>query len=92
MNERLIAQDAYARRQYMLKNMSSGRRWTATLAFALGHALRGVYPVRDPRLRRVRRTSATRAIRLVLGLGAPPFGPSTPSISADGLSRGTLRT
>lgn len=92
INERLIAQDAYARRQYMLKNMSPVRRWTATLAFALGHVLRGVYPVRDPSLRRVRRTSATRAIRLVLGWGAPPFGPSSTSASADVLPTATLRT
>jgi N-acetylglucosaminyl-diphospho-decaprenol L-rhamnosyltransferase len=84
INERLIAQDAYARRQYMLKNMSPGRRRTAALAFALGHALRAAYPVRDPSLRRVRRTSATRAIRLVLGRGAPPFGPNSTSVSADG--------
>lgn len=78
-NERLIAQDAHARRQYMLKNMTPTHRWAATLAFTLGHALRGAYPVRDPKLRRFRRASAIRAIRLAFGRGAPPFDPGPTS-------------
>lgn len=76
IDERLIAQDAYARRQYMLKNMSPWRRRSATLAFALGHTLRVAYALPDPELRSFRRTSASRAIRVVLGRGGPPFGPS----------------
>src|SRR5262249_29334217 len=41
-NPRLVAQDAYARRQYLEKHFSQPRRSAALSAFALGHMVRAV--------------------------------------------------
>ena len=78
-DERLSAQMAFARRQYMTKHFSTAHRTAATLALGLGYALRSVRPGRDPEARR-RRASARSALGTLLGLAPPPFGdPSTGS-------------
>jgi GT2 family glycosyltransferase len=85
-DERLNAQMAFARRQYMMKHFSRPHRIAATTAIGLGYALRAVKPSRAPDARR-RRASARTALATLVGLAPPPFGdPST------GAFRGTAET
>lgn len=72
-NERLVAQDAYARRQYMQKNMGAVQGRLALMAFALGHVLRAGYATRDRTLRRKRRACARGALLTLLARVPPPF-------------------
>jgi GT2 family glycosyltransferase len=74
-NPRLVAQEAYAYRQYMQKHFSAPRRAVGIFALALGHALRGLAGSRDPELRRDRRKASRVALRTLLGLAPAPFGP-----------------
>lgn len=72
-NPRLLAQEAYARRQYMFKHDGPVRRRLATAALALSYARRTVDSVsRGPEVRS-RRVAARSSLRTLLG-GAPPFG------------------
>jgi N-acetylglucosaminyl-diphospho-decaprenol L-rhamnosyltransferase len=65
---RLVAQDAYARRQYIDKHFSGGRRTVGLLALGLGHAVRAVAASGDDR-----RTASRAALRTLAGRSAPPF-------------------
>ncbi len=72
-NELLVAQDAYARAQYLLKNMGPVQRRLALLALVLNHLLRAGWVCRGQDLRRSRRACARRAISTLLGGVPPPF-------------------
>jgi GT2 family glycosyltransferase len=72
---RFVAQDAYARRQYMEKNFGAVQRSLGLAAFALGHALRALLGGRDRAQRRAQRASSRLALRTLAGLAPPPFGP-----------------
>jgi GT2 family glycosyltransferase len=74
-NARLVAQEAFAYRQYMGKHFSAPQRLLGTFALALGHALRSVLGGRDAALRGDRRRASRVALRTLLGLAPPPFGP-----------------
>ena len=78
-DEKLNAQMAFARRQYMTKHFSRPHRIAATTAIGLGYALRSVKPGRAQDARR-RRASARTALATLVGLAPPPFG--DPSMSA----------
>jgi GT2 family glycosyltransferase len=78
LNERLMAQDAYSRRQYLFKNASKLERRVALLAYAFGHLLRSGYLASDRKVRKSRRACARRAVRTVFGLAPPPFGQPVP--------------
>ncbi len=88
-NERLNAQMAFARRQYMRKHFSPPHRLAATAAVGLGFALRALKPGRDVEVRR-RRASARAALLTLVGLAPPPFtrpttGPAhEPAAAAEG--------
>lgn len=73
-NARLVAQDAYARRQYIGKHFSRPRAAAAIAAFALGHVARAVYGAPGREERRARRAASLRALRTLFGLEPPPFG------------------
>ena len=73
-NERLSAQDAYARRQYVLKNMPPVRGRLALAAYSLGHILRSGYMTSAPDLRNARRRCARRSLSTLYGVVPPPFG------------------
>ena len=73
-NERLSAQDAYARRQYVLKNMPPVRGRLALAAYSLGHILRSGYVTSAPDVRSARRRCARRSLGTLYGLVPPPFG------------------
>lgn len=66
---RLVAQDAYSRRQYLEKHLLPVHREVAIAALALGYAVRAVAPGSDRR----RRDAARRAVRTLLGRTPPPF-------------------
>jgi N-acetylglucosaminyl-diphospho-decaprenol L-rhamnosyltransferase len=74
-NSRLVAQEAYARRQYIHKHFSPLHRVLAIASIALGHALRGALGGHDTRMRAERRAASRLALRTLIGLEPPPFGP-----------------
>jgi GT2 family glycosyltransferase len=67
-NERLDAQAAFAKRQYVEKHFSRGQRAVAIGALAFGYGLRAVL-TRDAR----RRSSSRAALATVLDRRSPPF-------------------
>ena len=76
---RFVAQDAYARRQYMEKHFGAAHRALGLSAFALGHLVRAVLGSRE------RRAASRTALRTLAGLAPPPFGepPLHPVAAAD---------
>ena len=64
---RMVAQDAYARRQYAERNFSPARRVPYLAAVAARHVIRGTGRPS------ARRDGARLALRTLLGLTAPPF-------------------
>lgn len=72
---RLVAQEAYAQRQYTFKNVTGINRYLLLSALVLGHARRSAIAniTRDPTLRRVRRAGSWAALLALLGLTPPPF-------------------
>jgi GT2 family glycosyltransferase len=81
-NPRLVAQDAYARRQYAAKHFSGIRRAAVLAAFALGHMIRTAYSPGTREERRARRRASVEALRTLAGLKAPPFGePPTQAVA-----------
>ena len=74
---RMVAQDAYARRQYARKHFRRGHREAYLAAVATGHLLRAAVP--DPGERTPRRAAARLALRTLAGRAAPPFGPPPPT-------------
>lgn len=84
LNERLVAQDAYSRQQFLEKNLSPGRRRLALLGYAIGYVLRSGYLTTDPELRELRRACALRALRTLRGRVPPPFEGVTSSSAANG--------
>jgi GT2 family glycosyltransferase len=83
-DSRLVAQEAFAYRQYVYKHLGLPRRLLCVGALAIGHALRGVIGSRDPGSRADRRRSSRLALRTVLGLAPPPFGlPARHAVAAE---------
>ena len=74
VNERLVAQEAYARRQYLFKHQGPIRRWSSTAALALFHTRRAVHSPGQGEEAIARRSAARAALRTLLGLAPPPFG------------------
>jgi GT2 family glycosyltransferase len=73
--ERFIAQEAYARRQYMSKHFRPVRRTAALGAYALGYALRGAFGGRRRGLAAEQRRASRAALAVLLRNGPPPFAP-----------------
>jgi GT2 family glycosyltransferase len=75
---RMVAQDAYARRQYARKHMPPATRAAYLGAIALRHAIRAVGPRRHPDAAQ-RQAAARAALATMVGRLGPPFGapPST---------------
>lgn len=70
-NERLTAQEAYSRRQYLFKHHGPAYRWLTTLGLALQYVRPALSPGgQDPD----RRIAARAGLRTLLGLAPPPFG------------------
>lgn len=76
-NSKLEAQAAYSRRLFARKNLPPVHRAAYLSALALRHALRAVYVGRD-KDSRLRRQAARRALRTLVGIEPPPFGPPPP--------------
>lgn len=75
VNPKMEAQAAYARRQFAGKNFGAVHRLAYLSALGLRHALRAAYISRDRDLARQRREASRRALRTLVGLDPPPFGP-----------------
>jgi GT2 family glycosyltransferase len=73
-NERLVAQEAYARRQYMYKHMGMVQRSLCTAALALCYARRAFDSLARDDDARSRRAAARTALRTLMGMAPPPFG------------------
>ena len=75
VNLKMEAQAAYARRQFARKNFGAVHRLAYLSALGLRHAVRAAYVSRDRDLARRRREASRRALRTLVGLDPPPFGP-----------------
>jgi N-acetylglucosaminyl-diphospho-decaprenol L-rhamnosyltransferase len=79
-----IAQEAYARRQYMTKHFPPVRRGAAIAAYGLGYALRGLIGGRRRTLAAEQRRASRTALGVLLRNGPPPFAPPpTHSLAPD---------
>jgi GT2 family glycosyltransferase len=65
---RFIAQDAFARRQYMQKHFSPLRRRAGIAAYAVGYALRALFGAGEEK-----REASRVALRVLFGKAPPPF-------------------
>jgi GT2 family glycosyltransferase len=70
---RFVAQDAFARRQYMAKHYPPLRRLAGLAACALGYALRAALGGRDRALAREQRAASRAALAVLFGKAPPPF-------------------
>jgi GT2 family glycosyltransferase len=71
LRPRMVAQDAYTRKQYAQKHFSAPRRGAYLAAVFARHAIRAAAPARGlPQ----RREGARLAMRTLVGREAPPFG------------------
>jgi N-acetylglucosaminyl-diphospho-decaprenol L-rhamnosyltransferase len=85
---RFIAQEAYARRQYMEKHFPPLRRWAAIAAYALGYALRASVGGRRRALAAEQRRASRAALAVLLRNGPPPFAAPPRQALAPELSPG----
>ena len=74
VNERLVAQEAYARRQYLFKHQGRIRRSLSVATLVMFHARRAVHSPGEADEAIARRGAARAAVRTLLGLAPPPFG------------------
>lgn len=75
---RMVAQDAFTRRQYAHKHFTAPRRAAFLAAVGTGHALRAVAPQRGETGVQ-RRAAARLALRTLAGRADPPFGSPPPT-------------
>jgi N-acetylglucosaminyl-diphospho-decaprenol L-rhamnosyltransferase len=71
-NERLLAQNAFARSQLAAKHFSRLHRLAFLAVLSGGYAIRATVPIGRSRSRR-RREASRAALRVLLGLDPPPF-------------------
>jgi len=89
---RMIAQDAFTRRQYAHKHFDAVRRRLYLLALALRHMVRAVGARADGANAAARRESAIQALLTLAGRAEPPFGappPTSVGVSLEQTDRGT---
>jgi GT2 family glycosyltransferase len=75
---RMVAQDAFTRRQYAKKHFPVPRRVAFLAAVGTNHALRAVAPQRGELAAR-RRAASRLALRTLVGRADPPFGSPPPT-------------
>jgi GT2 family glycosyltransferase len=78
VRSKMVAQDAFTRRQYAEKHFSAPRRVAFLAAVGASHALRAVAPQRGELAAR-RRAASRLALRTLVGRAGPPFGPPPPT-------------
>jgi GT2 family glycosyltransferase len=83
VNPKMEAQGAYARKQFARKHFAPVYRSTYLSALSLRHALRLAAFCRPGEHARQRREAAGRALRVLVGLDGPPFGPPPAQSYAD---------
>ena len=75
---KMLAQDAYTRRQYAQKHFAPPRRLAYLSGIGAQHMLRAVWPSRNG-AGAARREAARLALRTLIGREEPPFGPPPPT-------------
>jgi GT2 family glycosyltransferase len=75
INDRRIAQQVFARKQYARLNFSPAHRVAYLGALALRYVIRALAPSRDTGHGRLRRSASRRALRVIVGREGSPFGP-----------------
>ena len=75
---RMVAQDAYTRRQYAYKHFAPPKRGLYLSALGTGHLLRALAPSSGGE----RKAAARLALRTLAGRTPPPFGPPPPTALA----------
>jgi hypothetical protein len=80
---KMLAQDAFTRRQYAEKHFSAPRRVAYLTGVGAQHALRALLPTRDAATAQ-RRAAARLALRTLVGRAEPPFGPPPPTAISPG--------
>ncbi len=89
---RMIAQDAFARRQYAEKHFTPPQRVLYLCSLAARHVIRAASATRGEESQ-LQREAAQRAIRTLVGRAAPPFGqPPTTALAAAGVAGGLATT
>jgi hypothetical protein len=78
---KMVAQDAFARRQYASKHFPPSARVAYLGAVLARHAVRAVAPGKQAEAT-ARRAAARTAIRTLLGRTQPPFGSPPPTALA----------
>jgi GT2 family glycosyltransferase len=89
VNPKMAAQDAVSRVHYARKHFAYPHRALYFASLSVRYALRLVWPVRDRARRRLAHEAARGALRVVLGLEQPPFGP--PPRQAVAIRSGSVR-
>jgi hypothetical protein len=84
LRPRMVAQDAYSRRQYASKHLGPAQRRIYLGAVGLRHVLRAIPTGRGNDARR-RREGARRALGTLTGRIEPPFG-TPPATAVDGFA------
>jgi GT2 family glycosyltransferase len=79
---RMIAQDAYSRKQYAHKHFSRARRALYLSALGTHHLIRAAAAGADRASASARREGALLALRTLTGRAEPPFGPPPPTAVA----------
>jgi len=74
VSQRMLAQDAFARRQYLEKHFTPGKRAACLSALYLRHILRALPVGRDREHATARSRAAREALRVLRGATPPPFG------------------
>jgi N-acetylglucosaminyl-diphospho-decaprenol L-rhamnosyltransferase len=75
MSSKVEAQNAYARLLYARKHFSQPHRAAYVAALLIRYALRGLLGGADPKQAREKRIASWRAVRTLLHLEKPPYGP-----------------
>lgn len=76
---KMVAQDAFARRQYARKHFAGAHRAVYLSAVGVGHVIRAAAAAAGGTESTIRREAARRAIRTLIGRTEPPFGAPPPT-------------
>jgi len=85
---RMLAQEAYARKQYARKHFNTAYRALFLAALGMRYLIRAAGPGRGDADRIARREGARRALWTLVGRAEPPFGPPPrTAVDTDGLAQ-----
>jgi GT2 family glycosyltransferase len=93
INPKMITQEAFARRQYAAKYFPAPRRFAYLSALSTGYLRRIAFSDDHPHERKTRRSASIGALRVLWGIGDPPFGaPPTQALAEQTPNRKRVAT